>query len=79
MEWLDILDRDTQKPVEKLPIDRDFVPASPNRHLPLLPDNGPNCVEADVKPADHLVYAHALLMHQKQRFALVPFDHGASS
>src|SRR6266566_595453 len=53
--------------------------AATGGHLPLLLEDRAHCVAAELQTARDLAYAHALLVEQKHRFALVRFDHGVSS
>src|SRR5207247_9431259 len=66
-------------PLEQFGLNADLVLAATGGHLPLLLEDRAHCVAAELQTARDLAYAHALLVEQKHRFALVRFDHGVSS
>src|SRR5438034_27095 len=67
------------QPLEQFGLNADLVLAATGGHLPLLLEDRAHCVAAELQTARDLAYAHALLVEQKHRFALVRFDHGVSS
>jgi len=60
---------------EQIRIDRLFVLADGVNHLALLLDHRLHGVAADPQPPGDLPLAHAFLVEQVNRFALVRFDH----
>ena len=67
------------QPLEEFSDDPDLVLADSGRHRALLGDDRSHGVARDLKPVRDLPHAHALLVQEEDRLALIRLDHGDPS